>query len=203
MNKKGVSIIYKYNEREITGIEEFKKEIESSYSAQGLEMHLPACSEGGEFILKILLETDWNSFVKGAVASGLLWDGIKIAGQSFVLKPLFDALDKLFDRNRDGYGLKLVSTSFLLEDRIIVIYGLSDNYKTELDTILHKISTRAEQIEEEYGDNSIIDTIEFPYYYEKENDRYLEDSYIEPFGNPHFMKVVFKDGSCRYEVIGF
>lgn len=202
MNK-GVSIIYKYNEREIMGIEEFKQEIESSYSAQGLEMHLPACSEGGEFILKILLETDWSSFVKGAVASGLLWDGIKIASQSFVLKPLSDALDRLFDRNRDSYGLKLVSTSFLLEDRIIVVYGLSDNYKIELDTILHKISTKAEQIEEEYGDNSIIDIIEFPYYYEKENDRYLEDSYIEPFGNPHLMKVVFKDGSCRYEVIEF
>lgn len=203
MDKKGVSIIYEYNEREITGIEEFKKEIESSYSAQGQEMHLPAYSEGGEFILKILLETDWDSFVKGAVASGLLWDGIKIAGKSYVLKPLSDALDKLFDRNKDGYGLKLVSTSFLLEDRIIVVFGLSDNYKKELDTILHKISTRAEQIEEEYGNDSIIDTIEFPYYYEKENDRYLEDSYIEPFGNPHLMKVIFKDGNCCYEKIGF
>lgn len=203
MDNNGVSILFKYNEREIEGVEGFKKEIESSYRTEGQEMHLPACSEGGEFILKILLETDWDSFVKGAVASGLLWDGLKIAGKSFVLKPLSDALDKLFDQNKDGYGLKLVSTSFLLEDRIIVVYGLSDNYKIELDTILHKISTRAEQIEGEYGDNSIIDTIEFPYYYEKENDCYLEDSYIKPFGSPHLMKVVFKNGSCRYEEIRF
>lgn len=203
MEKNGVSIVFEYNEREIEGIEDFKKEIESSYHAEGQEMHLPAFSEGGEFILKILLETDWNSFVKGALASGLLWDGIKIAGKSFVLKPLSDALDKLFDQNKDGYGLKLVSTSFLLEDRIIVMHGLSDNYKQEFDTILHKISTRAEQIEEENCDDSIIDTIEFPYYYEKENDRYVEDSYIEPLGTPHLMKVVFKDGSCRYDEIEF
>lgn len=84
MDNNGVSIVFKYNEREIVGIDGFKKEIESSYHAEGQEMHLPTCSEGGELILKILLETDWDPFVKGAVASGLLWNGIKIASKSSI-----------------------------------------------------------------------------------------------------------------------
>lgn len=132
MDNNGISIVFKYNEREIEGIEGFKKEIESSYHVEGQEMHLPACSEGGEFILKILLETDWDSFVKGAVASGLLWDGIKIAGKSFVLKPLSDALDKLFAQNKDGYGLKLVSTSFCLKTGLLLYMAFQTITKKNL-----------------------------------------------------------------------
>ena len=198
MDKNGISIEFKYNEREIEGIDEFKKEVESSYSSQCHELGLPSCSEGGELILKIILETDWSSFVAGAVASGLLWDGIKCAGKTFILKPLANAIDKLFKRNEDGYVLKLVKTSFIFENIEILVYGLSDNYKDELDKILYHISTRIDEIEEEH--NLQIVTIELPYYYDEDNELlYVQDSLSDKYKEPQLIKFVFQNDESYYE----
>lgn len=198
MEKDGIFITYQYNEREIEGIEEFKKELDRNYSSQGRAKYIPSYSKGGEFILKVFFESDLGSFVTGAIAGGILWDVVKFAGKKFVLKPLADAIDRLFEKNKDGYKLKLVATSFIFEDIEIVIFGLSENYKDQLEQILYYISIRAEQIEKDHDCGFPIETIKLPYYCNEEQ-KYIEDSLSDRFGDKQFIKVIFKDGSCCYE----
>lgn len=200
MDKNGIFITYQYNEREIEGIEEFKKELEENYSSLGKAKYIPSFSEGGEFILKVFFESDWGTFVTGAIAGGLLWDVVKYAGKKFILKPLADAIDKLFERNKDSYKLKLVATSFIFEDIEIDVFGLSENFKDQLEQILYYISTRTEQIEKEHDCGFPIETIHLPYYCNEEQE-YKEDSLSDKFGDKQFIKIIFKDKSYCYEEI--
>lgn len=202
MDKNGISVTFEYNGREIDGINEFKKEVDGSYSSQGKDIYIPSFSEGGELFLKIFFESDWGSFVATAIAGGVLWDVVKYAGKTFVLSPLADAIDKLFsvnDKAKDGFGLKLKSTSLIFEDIEIVVFGLSESYREELGEILYQISTRIEQIEAERGGGFSVKTIEFPYYYEDHDDKYLRDSLTDSYSDTHLLKVIFEDENCCYE----
>lgn len=203
MDKNGIFVTFEYNGREIEGIDEFRKEVDGYYSSLGKAVYIPSFSEGGELFLKVFFESDWGSFVATAIAGGLLWDVVKYAGKTFVLTPLANAIDKLFltnDKAKGGYGLKLVSSRLVFEDIEIVVFGLTMNYREELEKILYHISTRIEQIESEHGSGISIRTIEFPYYYEEYNDdKYLRDSLNDSYSNKHLLKVIFEDGSCYYE----
>ncbi len=201
-SKNGIFIIYEYNKREIDGIEEFQQNIENDYSCQGKAKWLPSCSEGGEFFLKIIFETDWRSFISSAILGGILWDSFKIASKEFIVKPLSNAIDQLINRNKDSWKLRMEETRFCFNDIEIVIYGLSDCYKNEVNTLLSQIDERIEEIEKQCI-GFPIQTIKVPYRHINDySNNYNCKEYLEeplylneiPLSNCYW-KVIFQDGT--------
>lgn len=198
----GVFITYEYNNREIVGIDQFDQELEKCYSHQGKGVWLPSCSEGGELFLKIFFETDWKAFATSAVLGGLLWDVVKIAGKNFVLEPLAKALVNLREANKDNLGLKLERTSFIFNDIEIVIHGLTDNFKDEIELLLNQIDEKYEDIEKQNNGFPIM-TIEVPFMRREdwqdgdEGEEYMYEYlyYGEISLLDCYWKVVFQDKS--------
>jgi hypothetical protein len=142
-----IFIEFGYNGREIEGIDDFKKELSKHYLCQGKDVSIPSFSEGGETWFTVFINSEFFEFAKNAVIGGLAWDLLKTGTKNYFLKPLFEALKKLEDTNKDSYKLKIEEMKFQFDDIDIVFGGLRVSSIATVGLVFNEIAKRRAKIE--------------------------------------------------------
>lgn len=174
---------FKYNEREITGIEEFKTELENQYNFQGKGVYIAAASEGTEMFFDFFINSDVTEFAKSIVVSGLLWDLIKVGTKKYVFEPFFKALEKLNANNKNTFGnIKIVCLKMHFDDCEIIIGGLTYQFTAILSSIFQEILKKKNKFEEDA--DLPLSKIELPIFYKENVDKkgcspYILDTHIQ------------------------
>lgn len=149
MNDLFVSI--DYNDREFEGVQSFKTALEKDYHCQVRPKWIPSCSERAELWMNIFINSEIYDFLKNIIISGLIWDGIKFAGKTYIFTPLFKHLEKLNTDNEIYGGLRMKKMVLQFDDCKIDIYGLKTNFTSILSSIFNKIATLKPRFEKEFG----------------------------------------------------
>ena len=139
MEKSGIFIQFSYNEKEIVGIEEFKKDLDDSYLFLSNAKYFPSFTSGGEFWLKVFFGGSFWDFAI-SVIQAIIVDGVVRNGKKYVLAPLFDALRKLRKVNNKHWGLNMQTTTLLFDDFQVVIGGFQEYSSQELVILFKKIA---------------------------------------------------------------
>ena len=142
-----IFIEFGYNGREIEGIRDFKEELSKHYLCQGKDISIPSFSEGGETWFTIFINSEFFEFAKDTVISGFAWDLLKKGTKSYFLKPLYEALKKLEDINKDSGKLKIEEMKFQFDDIDIVFGGLRASSIATVGIVFNEIAKRRAKIE--------------------------------------------------------
>lgn len=185
-------ISMEYNDRQFVGIDDFKSEIEKDYHCQIRPKWIPAYAEGAEVWLTVFVNTDIMKFLAGAIVGGATWDLVKAGTKKYLFKPLYEALEKLYQKNLEPWdGLKVVACSLQFDDCEIVITGVSKNFNKVFSAIFDEISKRKTVFEKEVGLEVI--KIEMPIeFFEgrtNEHDSFHLDYYNEDYTSSALMSL--------------
>jgi hypothetical protein len=142
-----IFIEFGYNGREIDGIEDFKEELSKHYLCQGKNVSIPSFSEGGETWFTVFINSEFFEFAKNAVMGGIAWDLLKKGTKNYLLKPLYEALKKLEETNKDSYKLKIEEMKFKFDDIDIVLGGLRASSIATVGIVFNEIANRRAIIE--------------------------------------------------------
>lgn len=164
-----IFIFFEYNGREISGIEEFKKELEKNYLTQGKDYSLPAYSERGETWFTVFINSEFFEFAKAMALGGLTWDLLKFGTKKFFLKPFFDALENLGKENEKTYGFRILKMKFQFDDIEIVMGGIEPPRLATVSLVFNELVKRRNRIEKEI--ETSIDTIETPIFFNPSVDK--------------------------------
>ena len=140
-----------YNDREIKGVQSFKAALKKDYLCQVRPKWIPSCSEGAELWMHIFINSEIYDFLKNIIISGLIWDGIKYAGKTYIFTPLFQHLERLNIDNEMYGGIKMEKMVLQFDDCKIDVYGLKTNFTSILSSIFNKIATLKPKFEKEFG----------------------------------------------------
>ena len=140
-----------YNDREFEEVQSFKAALEKDYHCQIRPKWIPSCSEGAELWMHIFINSEIYDFLKNIIISGLIWDGIKYAGKTYIFTPLFKHLEKLNTDNEIYGGIRMERMVLQFDDCKIDIYGLKTNFTSILSSIFNKIATLKPRFEKEFG----------------------------------------------------
>lgn len=162
-------IEFKYNGREITGIDEFKSELEKSYHCQGRDNTLPAYSEGGETWFTLFINSPFFDFTKDLIVSGMAWDLLKSGTKSYVLKPFVKALENLETANENSFKLRIVKMKLQFDDITVVFGGLQPKKAHVIGLVFDAIIKHQNVIKSHT--QTEISTIETPLFYNPSVDK--------------------------------
>lgn len=140
-----------YNDKEFEEVQSFKAALEKDYHCQIRPKWIPSCSEGAELWMHIFINSEIYDFLKSIIISGLIWDGIKYAGKTYIFTPLFKHLEKLNTDNEIYGGIRMERMVLQFDDCKIDIYGLKTNFTSILSSIFNKIATLKPRFEKEFG----------------------------------------------------
>ena len=174
MNDLFVSI--EYNEREVDGIDVFKDELDKACLNQVRPKWIPACSIGGEMWMTIYINSEIVAFLAGAIASGLVWDIIKVGSKKYVFKPIFEALENLRKSNVEKYkGFEFLTFDLQFDDCVISIGGLKNNFSSVIPLTFMEIAKLKPQFESKIGQEIIKIELPIDYidHFDDYNDRFI------------------------------
>lgn len=183
MNDLFVSI--EYNNREVDGIDEFKEQLDNVCLNQVRPKWIPSCSTGGELWMTIHINSEIVAFLAGAIASGLVWDIIKVGSKKYVFKPIFEALENLRKSNVEKYkGIEFLTFDLQFDDCMIHIGGLKNSFSSVIPLTFMEIAKLKPQFESKIGQEII--KIELPIDYVEHFDNYYERfaSYVIDYDKP-------------------
>jgi len=192
MNDLFVSV--EYNDREIDGIEEFKRTLNEEYLCQIRPKWIPACSAGAEFWMTIFVNSGVVDFLNAAIAGGIAWDLIKSGGKKYVFKPLFQALERLNQENLQNWsGLKVLKLKLQFDDCEIYIGGLNQNFTSVVSSLFNEISKKKPFFEREVGGLEVI-RIELPIIHREhlsddDHKQYVIDTFNDDYSIESFKKL--------------
>ena len=170
----GIFISYRYNAREMDGIEEFQCELSKSYLCQGVGKWIPACSEGGEMWVTLFLTVPIKRFLMECWKD-VAKEAVIIAGKKFVLGPLKKAFRQLRKKNEKGWELKIQTCSFKFDDLEIVIGGIKQEELEQIEGILKRVHEVCEKLNP--SDGFQIIRIELPSEKLPSNGEYCVDAW--------------------------
>ncbi|WP_375559473.1 hypothetical protein ACE193_17280 [Bernardetia sp. OM2101] len=179
-----------YNEREFANIEEFKTSLDEHFNYQIRPKWIPAAAEGGEFWMTIFINSELKDFLVGAMAGGFLWDTIKAGGKKYLLKPLFEKLEKLNKDNSVFGGLKVRKLKFQFDNCEIIIGGLNSNFTSVISSVFNEISKKKPKFEDDNGLK--VTKIELPIEYKPSIDKKDYSPYFINVFNDDYRIEVFK-----------
>lgn len=170
----GIFIYYRYNFREIEGIDEFQKDLEEDYLCQGVSKMIPSCSEGGEMWLTMFITLPIGKFLLDCFKD-VVKDVVIDAGKMYVLKPLKKAICKLRNINEEKWGLKIQTCLFKFNDVEVCIGAIKQDELERIEEILCNINSVKEKLNPKDGFQ--ITRIELPAEKLPSNDQYCLDSW--------------------------
>lgn len=182
-----------YNSREFEGISDFKNELDSHYSYQLRPCWIPAASQGAEFWITVFINSDVTKFLASAVASGFIWDLINVGTKKYILTPLFESLEKLYENNEPTWGgLRVLKLKFQFDNCEIFIGGLNRNFTSVLSSVFSEVSRKKPKFETQIGQKII--KIELPIQKNNrknfdEKHRYTIDVYNEDYTVKRFKEL--------------
>lgn len=185
-------ISIQYNEREFNNMEEFKESLDKQYNYQVRPKWIAAAAEGGELWITIFINSGLSQFILGAITGGMLWDIIKIGSKKYILRPLFDSLEKLSKDNSDYGGLRILKLRFQFDNCEILIGGLNRNFTSIVSSVFNEISKMKPKFEKDHEKEVI--KIELPLFYNPGIDKrgyspYILDCFSDDYNLKSFKQM--------------
>ena len=199
-------ILIDYNDREFEKVDDFKKSLNSNhYNYQLRPTHIPAAAEGAEMWMTILINSDISLFIFQAITGGLLWDIIKVGGKKYILKPLFDSIEKLNKGNSRFGGLKILTLKFQFDNCEIIVGGLRQNFTAVISSVFQEVARMKPKFEEDQNGRTVI-KIELPVYQDsrilnKSISTYQLETYYDDFSLSHFKTLWRVTFATEYPVV--
>jgi len=184
MNEITLIFDYKASGGEIKGLEEFQKSLKSDYIINVRPNRGPQAGGMWDIFVEFYVNISLKDFILGAIAGGMLWDGVKIGTRKFVIEPIIAAFEKLEEQNEYLDYTPVFRMTF--DDIQIKFYGIEKGFFAGVSDAFAVLFKQYENIIKLSEQELYI--IHIPTYLdEEEKDRevYVVDDYSEPERNDY------------------
>ncbi|MCO6484239.1 MAG: hypothetical protein J5I41_00545 [Saprospiraceae bacterium] len=135
MNEISIKFDYKASGGEIHGLNEFVRELKNDYILNARPNGLPQSGGIFDVFVEFFANITLKDFVIGAIAGGMLWDGVKIGTRKFLFKPIFEAFEKLESQNELLDYWPVMKIKF--DDVELVFYGLDRAFYININKVFN------------------------------------------------------------------
>jgi hypothetical protein len=186
MNEITIIFDYKASGGEIDGLEEFVADLKKDYIVHARPNGGPQAGGLWDVFVEFYANISLGDFILGAIAGGLVWDGVKIGTRKFLFKPIIEAFKKLEEKNEYLDYTPILRMNF--DDVQLKFYGVDRNFFVGMSQVFNvllkhyeKISNLCEHDLYEIHIPALLDKED------KEREVYIVSPYMEQ-ENPDFTK---------------
>ncbi len=128
MNEITLLFDYKASGGKILGLEEFQKSLKSEYMVNVRPNRGPQAGGIWDILVEFYINVSLSDFIIGAVAGGMLWDGVKIGARRFMIEPILQAFKRLEEQNEYLDYTPIFKMTF--DDVQLKFYGIDKGFFT-------------------------------------------------------------------------
>lgn len=179
MNEITLIFDYKGSGGKILGLEEFEKSLKSDYIVNVRQNRGPQAGGMWDIFLEFYVNTSLRDFIIGAVAGGMMWDGVKLGTRKFVIEPIIKAFEKLEEQNEYLDYTPVMTMTF--DDIQLKFYGIDKGFFTGVSDVFKVLFKQYQEIIDLSEKELFI--IHIPAFLngeKKDREVYLVDPHIEP-----------------------
>ena len=179
MNEISLIFDYKGSGGKINGLEEFEQSLKSDYIVNVRQNRRPQAGGIWDIFLEFYVNIPLRDFIIGAVAGGMLWDGVKLGTRKFIMEPIVKAFHKLEEQNEYLDYTPVMKMTF--DDVQLKFYGIDTGFFGSVSDVFNVLFKQYQDLIN--LSESELYIIHIPTYLNVESkDRvlYVVDPYFQP-----------------------